>query len=225
MDAPTGESAVVFPQHVNATAQPGSNSSFSLLALTLRQGSPFAELYAAVKNTGAVVACNPSFSVELRDASGRVVAAGISGVNVSRFYRLNDGSRTVAGCVPPGEQSMVAIRDLSLDCPIEEVRDVIYRSSDWFLDAAPIAGVHLAGVESVTRSNGIAYTGALVNDLDIDLAHPTVAVFPTNSVGRPLGVAYGASSQALPPGGTWRFETSTSSDNGIGYRAYPMGGP
>lgn len=224
MGAGSEASAVFFPQRLHVSAQAGSNGVFAVVALTLRQGSTGAELYVAVRNTGDVDACNPSFSVELREADQRVVAAGISGVNISHFYRLRDGSGTVAGCVPPGALGMIAITDLALDCPIEEVREVSYRSSYWFLDAAPIAGVRLSEVEAVARDSGIAYTGALANDLDVVLARPTVAVFPINAVGRPLGVAYGVSAQELPPGATWEFETNVS-DAGSGYEAYPMGGP
>lgn len=206
------------------SAHVGTNSVFNLLTLTLRQGSSGVELYAAVRNEGEIAACNPSFSVEIRDRDERAIAAGISGLNVRNFYRLTDGSETVAGCVPPGALSMVAITSLSLDGTLEDASHVVYSSSYWFLDAVAIEGIRLSDVRVVNRPTGIAYTGALLNQLEMPLGHPSVAVFPINSAGRPLGVAFGGSAIPLPPGSAWEFETSAVSDAGVGYEIYPMGG-
>lgn len=213
------------PTGLNVSAHLGTNSVFNVVALTLRPGSSGAELYAAVRNEGDIAACNPSFSVELRDRGERVIAAGISGLSIKHFYRLRDGSETVAGCVPPGELSMVAITDLSLDGALDDVNQVVYASSYWVLDAVAIDGIGLSEVEVVPRGSGVAYAGVMLNRLEITLAHPTVAFFPVNSAGRPLGVAYAGSTSELPPGGTWKFETNPSSEAGVGYEAYPMGGP
>jgi hypothetical protein len=216
---------VIFPQGVDVSARVGTNSVFNLVTLTLRHGSSGVDLYAAVRNEGDVAACNPSFSVELRARDERALAAGISGLNVRDFYRLTDGSETVAGCVPPGARSVVAITDLSLDGALEDVSHVVYASSYWFLDAVAIEGIALSDVQVVNRGTGVAYTGTLLNQLGMTLDHPTVAVFPVNKAGRALGVAYGGSSTALPPGGAWVFETNSVSEAGVGYEIFPMGGP
>jgi hypothetical protein len=63
-----------------------------------------------------------------------------------------------------------------------------------------------------------------VNGLDQPLSNPTVAIYPLNDVGRPLGVAYGSATLDIAPGGTWNFETNTTSDAGVGFDAYPLGG-
>jgi hypothetical protein len=169
--------------------------------------------------------CNTSFSAELRDQDDQVLATNISGLMVRHFYQFNDGSGTIAGCVPPGDVTMVVIPNLTPDPPTAEVHSVVYQSNYWGnLDVSPIAGVSLKDVQSVTRSVGVAYTGTLVNGLDMELASPTVAVLSLNSLGRPLNVAYGASTAVLAPGGTWDFETSTVEQSGVAFDAYPLGG-
>ena len=222
----TGDHALIVPQGMAVTPRPGINSVFNVTALTLRAGPNGAELYAAVRNDGQVIACNPSFSVELRDKDDQTIGTGVSGLITRSFYLFKDGSGTIAGCAAPGEGTMVAILRLPLDAPIENVVNVVYQSNYWAnLELTALDGVSLTGVEAVARSTGVAYTGALVNGLGTTLTGPTVAVFPVNSVGRPLGVAYGSSpALVLEPCGTWHFETSAISEPGVGYDAYPMGG-
>ena len=106
--ADTGGSARFVPEGLEVSARPGLNSVFNVIALTLRPGSNGAELYAAVRNDGDVLACNASFSVELRGQDDQILGAGISGLMSRHFYRLTDGSDTVAGCVAPGEVTKVA---------------------------------------------------------------------------------------------------------------------
>jgi len=222
----TSADALIVPTGMNVTPRIGNNSVFKVIALTLRAASSGAELFAAVRNDGDILACNPSFSVELRDQDDQTLAAGISGLMERRFYRFTDGSDTIAACVAPGDVTMVAITSLSLDSPMADVRSVVYQSSYWGnLDVVAIPGVNLSDVNAVNRGDGVAYTGSLVNALDKDLSGPTVAVFPLNAVGRPLEVAYGGSSVVLAPGAAWDFETSTVGDAGEGFDAYPMGGP
>jgi hypothetical protein len=216
----------IAPAGLVVTPRPGINSVFKVVALTLLSGANGPELYASVKNDGDLVACNASFAVDLHDQDDQVVGSGVSGLMVRRFYRLTDGSGNVAGCVAPGDVTKVAITNLSLDPPSANVRSVVYQSNYWGnLPIEAIDGVSLTGVASVTLGAGVAYTGTLVNGLDMELSNPTVAVFPLNTAGRPLGVAYGGSSVVLPPAGTWAFETSTVTDAGVGFDAYPMGGP
>ena len=220
----TDERAIV-PDHLQVSPRPGINSVFNVTALTLRAAERGIELYASVRNDGEIAACNPSFSVELRDRDEQVLAAGVSGLMIRRFYRLLNDATTIAGCVAPGDVTRVAITNLSLDAPLADVQSVIYQSNYWYLDVVAVPGVGLADVQAVTRSEGLAYTGTLVNGLELPLMHPTVAIFPLNAVGRPLDVAYAGSTLALAPCDTWKFETSAVSELGVGYDAYPMGGP
>ncbi|HKO46566.1 MAG TPA: hypothetical protein VJV79_02515 [Polyangiaceae bacterium] len=222
----TADDALVVPAGIAMTPRPGINSTFSMVALTLLPGADGVDLYAAVRNDGKTLACNPSFSVELRDQDEQTVGTGINGLMSRRFYRFKDGSGTIASCVAPGDVTMVAMQGLSLDVPIEAVHSALYQSNYWGnLDLDAIDGVGLSNVKAVADSAGVAYTGALTNGLEVDLSDPTVAVFPLNAAGRPLGVAYGGSSVVLPPCGTWDFQTNALSDVGVSYDAYPMGGP
>jgi len=218
------------PERVSASQRVGNNSAFDVTAFSLLEGTDGLDLYAAVKNAGDAIACNTSFSLELRDKDDQVVAAGVNGLMARRFYRFADDAGplagTVAGCLAPGDVTKVAVKGLSLDPPNADVQRVVYYTNSWSnLDLVAIEGVSLEGVSAVTKVNGVAYEGSLVNGLDTALDNPTVAVYPVSAVGRPLGVAYGASAIELAPGGTWHFETNTVTDSGAGFDAYPMGGP
>jgi hypothetical protein len=222
--SPSDDSPIV-PAGLAVTARPGINSVFNVTALSLRPMADGVDLYAAVRNDGEIVACNASFSVELRDKGDQNVGVGISGLMASRFYRFKDGREGILGCVAPGDVTMVAIKSLSLDTPIETVENVVYQSNYWGnLELEAIDGISLASVTAVTRSPGVAYAGTLVNGLEVELSNPTVAVFSLNAVGRPLAVAYGRSTVVLPACGTWDFETGPINDAGVSFAAYPMGG-
>jgi hypothetical protein len=221
-----GDQTVILPPALAVSPRPGINSAFNVIALTLHQTARGAELLAAVRNDGDGAACNPYFSAELHDKDDQTLGGGISGLMVRRFYQFTDGTETVAGCVLPGDVSMVALTDLSLTTPIEDIVSVVYASGYWGLpDVVAIDGVSLTEMKAVTRGGGVAYTGALVNRLEVVITHPTVAVFPLNAVGRPLDVAYAGAMLDVPPDGSWNFETETVTEAGVGYDAYPMGGP
>jgi len=221
----TGDQRLIVPDGLSVTPRIGINSAFNVVALTLRAESGNAELYAAVRNDGDGAPCNASFSVELRDENDQILATGISGILVQHFYALRSDPTSIAGCVPAGETAMVALPNMPLDVPLTDVRSVVYQSSYWGLDIVPVDGVGLSGVSAVARGTGVAYTGELINGLDTPLTHPTVAIFPVNAVGRPLGVAYGGATLEVPKCGTWNFETNAVSDPGVGFEAFPMGGP
>ncbi len=225
-DGAQAPEAQIVPEGVVVSAHEGNNSVFSVKALTIRQGPAGPELYAAVNNDGDAAGCNPSFSVTLYDKDEQTLGVGVSGLMTRRFYRVMDESGNIAGCILPGDTTMVAITSLSMDAPISAVHSVVYSSQYWTLaDVQAIDGISLSGVAAVKRSDGVAYTGSLVNGLDTTLDHPTVAVYPLSAVGRPLGVAYGGATLEVAPGGSWNFETNTVSDAGVSFDAYPMGGP
>ena len=71
----------------------------------------------------------------------------------------------------------------------------------------PIGGLTVTGVERSRSSAGTAYTGTVVNTLGSTLSDPSVAIFPVNRVGRPLGMATASVTMDLPPGSTWNFQT------------------
>lgn len=218
------DDALIAPAGLMVTARAGGCGVLGMVALTLRAGPNRAELYAALKNDGVSPACSPSFSVELFDHAEQPLGTGLGGLLVRRFYRLTDGSETVAGCVGPGDVAMVAITDLPTDLVLQDVGTVTYGCNFWMLEVSPIAGVSVGDVKVVMHGDGASYTGALVNGLPVVLSNPSVAVFPLNGVGRPLGVALGSGSLDVPPGESWQFETNTVTEAGVDSAAYPAHG-
>jgi len=207
----------------------GSSGAFNLLALTLQQRQGKTEVYLALRNDGETPACTAAFTVALLDVNGDTLATGTRGLPARQFYRfmLDEGSEpTVAGCVAPGEVTMGAILDLEPPASESGLDGIVlsYWLTYWNLSGiTPLeGGVTLDNVRTVTRSDGVAYTGVLVNGL----AEPrprAASVFPVNRVGRPLGVAWSEESAELPPGGRWEFETTTVPEAGSGFVAYPVG--
>jgi hypothetical protein len=149
----------------------------------------------------------------------------LGGLLVRRFYRLTDGSDTLAACVGPGDLAIIALTELPTELVLEDVTRVEYWCNFWALDVAPIDGIDITARRAVARNGRVAYAGALVNRLDVPVPSPAVAVFPVNSVGRPLSVARGAGTDEVPPGGSWDFETNTVMDAGSAHEAYPAHGP
>lgn len=217
------EDALIVPQGLGVIPRPGLNSAFNVIALTLRQGSGSLQLFASVRNDGTVPSCNPSFSVELHDTTDTVIAAGITGLMVPHLYKVTDVADTIAGCIAPGEVTMAAITDSSLNVALEDVVQVVYGSSYWNLDVVPTTSMLISDVQAVTQSAGVAYSGTLVNGLDVTLGNPAVEVFPVNRVGRPLGVALAGGSVQVPPCGSWPFTTNSVTDPGVGFVAFPAG--
>ena len=217
------EDALIVPEGLAVTALAGGNGVLDAIALTLRDGPSGPAVYAALRNDGEVPACSAAFSLELFDESEHSLAAGIGGLLTQHFYRLTDGSGSIAACVGPGEVTMVAVTDFATDVAIEDVAHVVYRSPYFALDVVPIDGLTISQVERVTRGAGAAYTGTLVNGLDVAVSSPSVTVFPVNRVGRPLGIAIASGTVELPPGGRWAFETNTVAALGVDHVAYPAG--
>lgn len=222
----TGDDRLFVPEGLSVTKPTdGSSGEFTLTALTLKQGSANTEVYLALRNDGEVPACAVAFAIELFDANGEVLATNIRGLPVRQFYRFKldpTAEPQVAGCVAPGEVSMGAILDFP---PLEVEFSLSYRLTYWDLsnDIAPLEGnVTVNDVKAVMRGGGTAYTGVVVNGLDTPRS-PGVSIFPVNRVGRPLGVAYSQGNEALPPGGRWEFETTSVSEVGTGFVAYPAG--
>jgi hypothetical protein len=214
-----GRDAAFVPEGLRVVALAGGNGVLEVTALTLRTG----ELLAALRNMGDVPACHAAFSVELFDAAGQSLAAGITGLLTQQFYRRTDGSGAIAACVAPGEQTMAAIMDLPAELATEDVATVVYRCPYFALDVEPIAGLVVERVDVVARHGRSAYAGTLVSALDVSVDRPSVTVFPVNRAGRPLGVALGRSDVRVPPSGRWAFETSTVELPGADWVAFPAG--
>jgi hypothetical protein len=221
----TGDDARIVPEGLAVTTLAGGNGVLAVIALTLRRGPSHIELYAALRNNGAIPACNAALSVELFDKAERSLAAGISGLLTPGLYRLSDDTDTIAACLGPGDVAMVAITDLPAELVIEAVGTIVYRTPYFALDVEPIVGLSISEVRSVTNSAGSACTGTLVNGLEVALKSPSVTVFPVNRAGRPLGMAVGSSTVAIPPGGSWAFDITTIGTPAVACSAYPSGAP
>lgn len=217
------DDALIVPAGLSVVALEGGNGVLDVTALTLRAGPNGTEAYAALRNTGEVPACSAALAIELFDTAEQSVAAGIGGLLTQHFYRLTDGSGAVAACVGPGEVTMAALTDLPGDIAIDDVGTVVYRCPYFALDVEPIAGLAIGALNSAQRGAEVVYTGTLLNGLDVAVREPSVAVFPINRVGRPLGVATGSGAIELPPGGRWRFETDAVSALGVDQVAFPAG--
>jgi hypothetical protein len=218
-----GDDARIVPEGLGVTALAGGNGVLDVVALTLREGARGPEVYAALQNTGEVPACHAAFSFELFDAAEQSLAAGIGGLLTQRFYRLTDGTGTIAACVAPGDVTMAAVTDLPADVTVEDVAHVVYRCPYFALDVVPVAGLAIERVKSVTASGGTAFTGTLVNELDVAVSDPSVSVFPVNRAGRPLGMASGRGTVELLPGASWAFETDSVDAPAVEHVAYPAG--
>lgn len=223
MDGDAGDDALIVPEGLSVTALAGGNGVLELIAFTLREGASSTEAYAALRNVGDIPACSAAVSIELFDTTEQSLAAGIGGLLTQHFYRLTDGSGSIAACVAPGEVTMAAITDLPADIAIEDVGYVVYRCPYFALDGAPIAGLSISQLTSIRGSAGTAYSGTLLNELDVAVSNPSVTVFPVNRVGRPLGVATGSGTVEVPPGGKWTFETNAVGVAGVDHFAYPAG--
>ena len=223
VDAGMTDDALIVPEGLTVTALAGGNGVLDVIALTLRRGTSGTEVYAALRNDGDIPACDAAVAVELFDRSEQSLAAGIGGLLTQHFYRLTDGSDTIAACVGPGDMTMAAVTGLRSDIEIEEVGHVVYRCPYFALDVVPVDGLTVDQLERVTTSAGTAYTGTLVNGFDVAVDSPSVSVFPVNRVGRPLGAATSSSNVEVPPGGTWAFETNSIGARGVDYAAYPAG--
>lgn len=220
--AEQGDAARIVPEGLTVTALAGGNGVLDVTALTLRKTASSTEVYAALKNGGAIPACTAAFSVELFDRGDRSLAAGIGGLLTQHFYRLKDASGAIAACVSPGDVTIAAVTDLPADIA-DDVKTIVYRCPYYALDVDPIDGLRIDDMKSTSRGAATAYTGTLVNDLEVAVSKPSVTVFPVNRVGRPLGMAIGTSSDEIPAHGHWRFETSSVDALAVDFAAYPTG--
>lgn len=220
-----GDDARVIPQTIAVRPHADGCSTLELTALTLQKGPSATELYAALENRGDVIACSPSFTVELFDRAEQSLATSLGGLLVRRFYRLTDGTDTLAACVAPGDATMIAITDLPAELNLDDVDHVDYRCSYWGLDVVPVGTLDATDVRAVAVDGATRFAGTLKNGLDVALASPALAVFPLNRGGRPLGVALGSRTAEVSPGASWNFETEPCSAEGVDYAVFPTHGP
>jgi hypothetical protein len=218
-----GDDALIVPEGLVVSLEPGGAGVLALYALTLRDGPNGLELYAALTNDGDVPACDAALKVTLYDTAGQPIGNFINGLDTKSFYlyTLPDGSTTIAACAKPGDVTMTEIATMASDISVADVGQVVYYYSYFALDAVLIDGLTITQVNTVTSNAGTTYTGTVVNALNQTVTDPSIRVFPLNRVGRPLGVALGGDATQIPAGGTWTFQTNTVETPGVDYAAFP----
>lgn len=221
---PQGDGELIVPTGLAVAPRTNGNGVLALEAATLQKGPDGGELFAAIKNVGDTPACSPALSIEMFDASDQSLGVGLAGLLVNHFYQLASDASTTAACLGPGDVGMAAVTDLGSELEPEAVARVEYWFNYWNLEVVPIDGISITAVVRAPESAGVAYTGTLHNGFETPLDNPSVAIFPLNRVGRPLGVARSHGSETVAPGGTWDFETNTVTDAGVNQAAYSAGG-
>ena len=217
------DDALIVPHGLAVSLEPGGAGVLDLYALTLRDGPSGLELYAALTNDGDVPACDAALKVTLYDTAGQPLGNFINGLDTKSFYlyTLPDGSTTVAACAKPGDVTMTEIATMATDLSVGDVGQVVYYYSYFALDAVLVDGLTVNEVNTLTGAGGTAYTGTVVNGLDMTVRDPSIRVFSLNRVGRPLGVANGGDASQIAPGGIWTFQTDTLDTAGVSYAAFP----
>jgi hypothetical protein len=209
------------PEDLQNTERDGEGG-LALVAFTLLTGPSGLELYAAVRNEAATPACDAGMTTHFVDRTGQLVASVGSVLHSGRLYRLDDDSGVTIPCVAPGQIAMAAATELPSEIVLEELLYLEHQFPLFSIGGlVPVEAMSLSELTVVERGAGTAYSGRLDNELDQALNGVSVAVFPVNRVGRPLGVATSSAPAAVAPGGTWTFETTAVGERGAAYVAYP----
>jgi hypothetical protein len=216
-----GDDLVSVPEGLSNTLLDGEVvGGLTLIAFTLIQGSTGAELYSAVRNDGQTPACEAGMTTYFIDKSRQVVTTVGSVFDSGRFYRVSGGA--IIRCVDPGQIAMAGTTNLPAEIVIGELGSLQHAFPAFTVDnIVAIDALTVNDVEVVSTVAGNAYTGTLSSALDTTASGPSVAIFPVNRVGRPLGRVTASSTTDLPAGGSWMFQTSTVNDRGVDYAAYP----
>jgi hypothetical protein len=221
---PNSDDALIVPEGLAVSLETGGAGVLDLYALTLQEGPSGLELYAALKNDGDVPACDAALKVTLYDTTGQPLGDFINGLYTSHFYLYMPDASTseIAACASPGDVTMTEIAIPASDnIALSDVGSIVYYYSYFALDAVLIDGLTVGEVNTVTTTAGTSYTGTVINDLDMMVSGPSIAVFPLNCVGRPLGIASGSDTSVVPAGGSWTFQTNLVDAPGVSYAAFP----
>ncbi len=215
-----GDDRLFVPEGLPNTNENGQDVGLALVAFTLVPGANGPSFYAAVQNVWSTPLCEAGMMVDFHDKSGQLVGSGASVLLSGRFYQLTDGSGAVIPCLDPGQIAMTGQTGLPETIAIDQLGSVQHLFPSFNVAVTPVGGLTVTGVEAVVSGQGTAYTGTVVNEVGSLLSGPSVAIFPVNRVGRPLGMATASATTDLPPGGTWTFQTDAVADPGVDHLAY-----
>jgi hypothetical protein len=215
-----GDDLLFVPEGLPNTNLDGDRArGLKLVAFTLMREAKGLSLYAAVTNEGDTPACDAGMMTYFVDKTDQVVTSAGSVFQSKQFYRL-DGD-VIVRCIAPGQMAMSAATDLPSEIVIEKLGYLQHRFPSFMIDGiTPIEAFDVSEVQTIARGDGKLYTGKLINRFDKTVTDPSVAIFPMNRVGRPLGVATSKTTTELPPGSSWSFESTDVADFGVGYVAY-----
>jgi len=207
----------------NTTTEP-AGGWLTMVAFTLVQEATAPALYVAVRNDSETPACNVGMLTDFFDKDGYPVTSVGVPVWSESYYRL--GPDTIFNCIDPGQIGMAAARTLPADLVIADLGYLTHSFPGFIVqDIVPIEGPAVSGVKAKTTAAGTLYTGRFSNGFDVAVTAPSVAVFPVNRVGRPLGVASSTGATDVPAGSSSMFETSVVADPGVAYQAYAAATP
>jgi len=218
-----GDDRLFVPEDLPNTNQNGQDVGLVLIAFTLVPGATGPSFYAAVQNVWPTPLCEAGMMIAFYDRGGQLMGTAASVLQSGRFYQVNDGSGAIIPCVDPGQIAMTGETDLPDTIAIDQLGSLQHLFPSFNLDVTPVGGLTVTGVEAIASGQGTAYSGTVVNDLGSTLSGPSVAIFPVNRVGRPLGMATASAPTDLAPGETWTFQTDAVDDPGVDRGAYATG--
>ena len=218
-----GDDRLFVPEGLPNTNESGQDIGLALVAFTLVPGASGPGFYAAVQNVSSAPLCQAGMMLSFYDTAGELVGSGASVLLSGRFYELSDGSGTIISCVAPGQIAMTGETDLPDTIALDQLGSLQHLFPSFNVGVTAVGGLTVTGIEAVASGQGTAYTGTVVNGLGSTLSGPSVAIFPVNRVGRPLGMATASTTDDLPPGATWTFRTDAVDDPGVDQVAYATG--
>jgi hypothetical protein len=216
--------ALILPQCLDVELEQGGAGTLTLTALTLRDEPDGLAIYASLKNTGTVAACDAALKITLYDKSGQPLGMFINGLYTYSFYlyTTSDGSNTIAACASIGDVTMTKISTMATDIHVADVGKVVYYYAYFDLPGATVIdALKLGPAKAVTADGGTAYAGAVVNDLSTMVSDPSVAVFSVNSVGRPLDLVTASDTSQVAAGASWTYQTASTDMPGVNFVVFP----
>jgi len=214
------DDSLTLPEGLANTLQDGEvGVALTLIAFTLTQGDTGPELYTAVRNDGATPACEAGITTDFIDTAGELVATVGSVLQSAQFYRLDTGK--IVRCVGPGQIAMSGSTGLPANIDVRELAYLKHAFPAFTIDGiVPALALTIDTVRVVSTAAGSAYAGTLSNHLATSATQPSIAVFPLNRAGRPLGMATASAATELLPAANWPFQTGTVPDSGVDYAAF-----
>jgi hypothetical protein len=218
-----GDDRLFVPEGLPNTNENGQDVGLALVAFTLVPGANGPSFYAAVQNVWSTPLCEAGMMLDFYDTGGELMGSGASVLQSGGFYQLTDGSGAIIPCVAPGQIAMTGESGLPATIALDQVGSLQHLFPSFNVDVTPVGALTVAGVQAIVSGQRTAYTGTVLNELASTLSSPSVAIFPLNRVGRPLGMATASATMDLAPGGTWTFQTDAVDDPGVDQLAYATG--